>query len=74
MVDLHRTSIDGDANTGGGGGGCSESGPGSGGGSGVVVVSHPPSFSASNPGGGLTYSDTPSYTRVTSGSGNLRFV
>ena len=68
------TYHDGTANTGGGGGGCNESGPGSAGGSGVVIISHPSSLVASNPGGGLTWSSSPTYTRITSGSGNIRFV
>lgn len=72
------SSIDGDPNSGGGGGGCSEHGPGSAGGSGTVRVSHPPSISTSNPGGGLQMSQVTNpngtFTTIHSGSGSLKFT
>lgn len=71
-------SIDGDNGTGGGGGGCSHHGPGSAGGSGHIRVSHPSGITATNPGGGLSFSvahnPSTSFTTIYSGSGTLRFV
>ena len=72
------SSIDGDPGTGGGGGGCSEHGPGSAGGSGTIRVSHPPSISISNPGGGLSMSRVANpngtFTTIHSGSGSAKFT
>ena len=76
----------GTPNTGGGGGGSGDfnSGgnyPGQSGGSGIVIVRYSNSFSLTNPGGGLGFSqqDTPIsgtsdlYTEITSGTGNIQF-
>ena len=65
-------TIDGSPNTGGGGGGSNLSSGGAGG-SGIIIVYKPSSYTFSNPGGGLTFTNYPDRVEITAGTGTGLF-